>query len=396
MAKMRNKELVIVGVDPGTTLGYAIIDLNGKIIEVKSSKEHSLNTLIENVTKRGSPVIVGTDKQKSPSFVEKFAVKIGAKVISPSKDLLVKEKRQVIKNKDIKNSHELDALASAFYAYKAIKPLLLKLNGYIDENKKENIAYELKKLVLSQKGINIKTAATLVEHPQEKDTKIIKKIIEQRRPSQSDFFKLYEEMQRLKKTNALLEQQNKTFRNNIHKMRKKYTSLSKQVNKLVSEEKIQRYMEFKEERLQNLSTLLRSKDDEINSLNAELMKLREYIASLGEYVLVKKLNNLGYTEFSQRNKIIQLRKGDILLVNDPNIFSYKTLNVIKDKIAFIITKIPANKVIKDELNCDIILSKDLPIKEEQYFAFVKKEALEKRYSMQGILNKIIDDYRKSR
>jgi len=40
------KQLLIVGIDPGTTLGYAAIDFEGNLIRVYSDKNFDLNSLI--------------------------------------------------------------------------------------------------------------------------------------------------------------------------------------------------------------------------------------------------------------------------------------------------------------------------------------------------------------
>jgi len=51
------KELLIIGIDPGTTTGYALLNLKGNIIEIDSSKEYDLATLITKITKQGLPLI---------------------------------------------------------------------------------------------------------------------------------------------------------------------------------------------------------------------------------------------------------------------------------------------------------------------------------------------------
>jgi len=393
---MQHTELVIVGVDPGTTVGYAVIDLEGNVLDVKSSKEFSLNSLIEDITKSYITIIVGTDKQKLPSFVDKFAIKVGARIILPDKDLLVQEKRQLIKNSKVKNSHEMDALASALYVQRRIKPLLLKINTFIEENHKEHLAYELKRLVIRHRGINIRTAAYLLEHPQEKEAEFIKKVIEEKKYSEADFFKIYHELQNEKKANILLKQQNNHVTNELEWMRKRFLSLSKQTERMVSKEKMQNTALFKEERLQNILNQTRNKENEIQVLSKEITTLRDFLALQGDYVLVKRLANLGWTEFSQKNKILQIHKGDILLVDDPTIFSRQTLAVLKNIVETIITNKQVNEIIKEELRCDCILSKEISIKEEKYFALVKKDELEKIQNMRGILHKVIDEYKKSR
>ena len=89
--------LIIVGIDPGTTIGYAILDMsetrsvsehaqehlvldmNKNLITTGSSKQLDLNSLLSTITLYGKVIAIGTDKKKTPSLIEKFAAKTGAK-----------------------------------------------------------------------------------------------------------------------------------------------------------------------------------------------------------------------------------------------------------------------------------------------------------------------------
>ena len=152
-------EFIIIGLDPGSTVGYAILDLNGNLVDINSFKG-SLDKTVELVTKKGKIVIVGTDVSHIPKFIEKFSAKISARVIKPEKDLGYLQKRKItkefLKNKNlkVKNKHEMDALASAIFAYKNFKGLFNKIDNEI---KNEEISSKVKKLVLVEQ-IPIKKA----------------------------------------------------------------------------------------------------------------------------------------------------------------------------------------------------------------------------------------------
>lgn len=88
------KKLLIAGIDPGTTLGYALLDLNGNVVKINSSKQLDMSTLILEIIKEGKVIVIGTDKAKAPKFVEKTAAKIGARLIIPREDLTVEEKEK--------------------------------------------------------------------------------------------------------------------------------------------------------------------------------------------------------------------------------------------------------------------------------------------------------------
>ncbi len=152
-------EFLITGLDPGSTVGYAIIDLNGCLLEVSSFKG-GLDQAIKKVCNKGKVIIVGTDVRNSPKFIEKFAAKVNAKIIVPEKDLLYIQKKRItkeyLKNKNLKlkNKHEMDALASALFAYKSFKGLFNKIDNEIHN---EEISSKVKKLVLVEQ-IPIKKA----------------------------------------------------------------------------------------------------------------------------------------------------------------------------------------------------------------------------------------------
>ena len=156
-------KLIIIGIDPGTTKGYSVLDLKGNILEVKSSKKLTADEIINNVFKFGKPILIGTDVAKTPSFVENIASSLGARISKPKFNLTGKHKvklvKKFLKHKDfeINNKHENDALISAILAYKSIKPLLKKIDDKYKNSNKEFLIEEIKNLVLEE-HVNIKNA----------------------------------------------------------------------------------------------------------------------------------------------------------------------------------------------------------------------------------------------
>jgi len=113
-------KLLVVGVDPGTTTGYAILDIQGNLKKLKSSKRLNLSSLIFEIIREGKVLIVGTDVKYVPSFIKSFANKLGAKLISPEENLRIIEKKRLIGDLKVKNLHERDALAAALFAHKKL------------------------------------------------------------------------------------------------------------------------------------------------------------------------------------------------------------------------------------------------------------------------------------
>lgn len=156
-------ESLILGIDPGSTIGYAVLDLNGKLVKIDSLRNSDLNKAVSKISGLGKVIVVGTDVNPVPKFVDKFASNFGAKIIEPKDDLQLKYKQKVtkeyLKNKDvkIKNKHELDALAAALIAFKHYQPLFNKIDNHLNQINKNYLNKKIKNTVLI-KDIPIKKA----------------------------------------------------------------------------------------------------------------------------------------------------------------------------------------------------------------------------------------------
>lgn len=147
-------ESLILGLDPGSTIGYAVLDLDGKLIKIESLRNGNLNKAIYKINKLGKIIAIGTDVNPVPKFVNKFASNLGAKIIEPKEDLQLKYKKKLtkefLKNKKIKvkNKHELDALAAALIAFKHYQPLFNKIDNHLNQINKNYLNKQIKNTVL--------------------------------------------------------------------------------------------------------------------------------------------------------------------------------------------------------------------------------------------------------
>src|SRR3989344_5540755 len=133
LVQMESNKLLIVGIDPGITTAYAVLDIEGKLVHLNSSKQLDLKLIISQIIGFGKAVLVGTDKAKAPRLVEEFAAKLGAKIIVPEDDLRVDEKKKMTNGFSFNDEHQGDALASALFAYREAKPLLDKIDSFARE-----------------------------------------------------------------------------------------------------------------------------------------------------------------------------------------------------------------------------------------------------------------------
>lgn len=100
------KTPIIVGFDPGLTVGLAILDLNGNLLFLKSFKEISKSEIITTIMEFGKTILIATDVENPPKAVKKLASSLNAKIFSPKNDISVSYKNEVV-NDFLKNISDI-------------------------------------------------------------------------------------------------------------------------------------------------------------------------------------------------------------------------------------------------------------------------------------------------
>jgi predicted RNase H-like nuclease (RuvC/YqgF family) len=139
----------IVGIDPGTTTAFAVLDLKGKLINIASSRSWGFSELVGLLIELGHPIIIATDK-------------------NPTSSLSVEQKLRDTKSYSYANEHERDALAAAIDAVRSVKN---KLESVEKKAPPEVVLDELQMLVL--RGHTVDSAINLLKKPLAKvDSKV--------------------------------------------------------------------------------------------------------------------------------------------------------------------------------------------------------------------------------
>jgi len=148
------EKFTILGFDPGATKGYAVLDLNGNILDIRSIKNPSSKESIGIGIKLGKPIIVGSDVRPAPKSVATFASSLGAKLNVPNKNMNNFEKDRLVKkylrktSYKIKDKHQRDALLAAIMAHKRCKRLFNKIDNKLKDINKEYLSDSVKHKVL--------------------------------------------------------------------------------------------------------------------------------------------------------------------------------------------------------------------------------------------------------
>jgi len=241
---------LIVGIDPGSTSAVAALDLDGEIQLLESGKNFPPSEIIERIVKVGRPVVVASDKGKTPSTVEDIRTSLGAELFEPDEDLDSDRKKELGKGA---NSHEKDAVASAVYAYNNLQREIRKIEKY--EGKLEIERPEVAKRYFSDRPLE--------PEEDEEDEEVVEEVEE---PSEAG---RDEEKQRLERKVANLEEQVEALKSELgeekqskKRLRSKYEDLKKDKRDEI----------VKDQEISKREGIINEKNREINELEEELEK----------------------------------------------------------------------------------------------------------------------------
>ncbi len=137
-----------------------MLDLNGHVINVASSRTWDFSELIGLLIERGHPLIIAADKTPVPSNVERVKRAFNAILWVPPTSLSVDQKVRATRSIAHMNDHERDALAAALEAWRSVKN---KLEG-VEKRAPEDVDVDaLKMLVL--RGHTIEAGVNLLQKP---------------------------------------------------------------------------------------------------------------------------------------------------------------------------------------------------------------------------------------
>lgn len=109
---------LIVGIDPGTTIGIAALDLDGGLVKLHSSRQMTMADVIELLWSLGKPTIIASDVVPMPFTVEKIRRAFQAVPYTPRQDISVDTKYELAGRFEYSNDHERDALTAALEAFR--------------------------------------------------------------------------------------------------------------------------------------------------------------------------------------------------------------------------------------------------------------------------------------
>lgn len=283
----QKRKYVIVGVDPGTTTGLALLDLKGGLIKLHSSRNISISGVIEMIVKYGRPLIVATDVSPIPGTVEKIRRTFNALPGEPGESLTTVDKINLAKPYGYSNDHERDALAAAAHVIRRYK------NKFDQIRKKIPIPVDPdESIALVMRGDTIDSAiAKLTKHETFPEEKVDKEI-----SHQSD--------ERINQLSRTIKCQQETI-DNLKIYQQELKSRIKQKDDIIANrnEKIQ-YLKSKDYKQMRRDKEIKFRENKIRQLQKTIKEKNRKVTALSEHI--DKLKQVRNLEISGRTVPIKI------------------------------------------------------------------------------------------
>lgn len=357
----------IVGIDPGATVGVAVLDLDGNVLAVKSRKGWSYHEVVEFILSHGKPVVVATDKRLPPEYISKMRASFNCILHCPKEDISVEKKKALIAGKNVSNDHERDALASAIDAYNTYRNKLKNVEKRIPEG------YDLDEIKAGIiKGLSLKSMLERKE--------VISKENEREVPAVSaeEIRKRDRIIAELRKENRMLEEEVKRLKKEIERLKEKIYSISSEEHRKIREQNIVKSLQSE---IKSLRRAVSERDRRINELEKKLEEIRKlkYLEFRG-WKSIKVLKKFTKDEIERVMSAVGIEEGDVIFISDVaggGKNSAETL--VRSGVRAIIARGEMShyaQEVFDENRVPIIPADELEIKMYDEFALIKGDALE--------------------
>jgi predicted RNase H-like nuclease (RuvC/YqgF family) len=417
---------LIVGIDPGLTIGLSIMDLNGRILKISSYREASRGQIIREITNYGKPSLICVDVYPYPAYVEKISAVLNSRLYTPRSVMTVSEKNEISRKLamqqgvNVKNAHQRDSLASAYKGYAKFRSEFEKIERNYRDVYDKSLRDEIKNLLV--KG---KTLADAIEEINQSLTgdktvkeKIVKPILKQK--PELDVVELKKEFDILQEQLDWERSKNTEFYSEIKVLEEKLENLQFRLDEDKSEysEKIQREKAYiiLENQISHSKERINLLENEIERYSDRIDELKRVVWLRGHkgWVPLKVIRKFTQDEIERTAENYGLGPGDIVLLLDTTggggqtaekLFSYKIKAIIGDvdHLSYNARK----KLIESQV--PIAKPADIEIIRIDEIAIIKEDDLNKLISeakkeidlivtekKESFLDNLIDEYRKER
>ncbi len=417
---------LIVGIDPGLTVGLSIMDLNGKILKIKSIREASRGQVIREITQYGKPSLVCVDVYPYPGYVEKVASTLNARLYTPRSVMTVAEKNEIARKLAmqhgiiIRNAHQRDALASAYKGYNRFKDEFENIERKFRDQYDKSLRDEIKDFIV--KGKSITEAINDIDQSLAEEKPIVKKQVKPETeivtpPDVSKLQKQIDDIQEQldweRNKNTELYTELKNLEEAIEKMQMRLDEGRTEYSEQIQREKAYIIKENQISHLQEKIKHLETEIDHSADLIADLKRVAWLRGGKGWFPL-KVIRKFTQEEIEKTANNYTLGPGDIVLILDTTGGGAQTADkLLSHRIKAIIGNIDqfsynAKKQLS-ESQIPLVNSEEVEIIRIDEIAVIKEDTLNKLIGearseidiivtekKETFLDSLVDEYRRER
>ena len=399
---------LIMGIDPGMTVGVALIDLEGRPVFAKSWRTIDRYEIISAISSYGKVVVIATDVSNPPELVKKIGSLLGAIVYAPERDITVDEKNKIISELretydfTIEDSHVRDALVAALKAYRHYLNTILEVKSKL-RNIEGVDTYSVISEVIKGRSLSEVIEQIYRSRVQERSKPIE---VKHEPPVQLERISNTSLKERVKSLEAMILK----LSNDLKEKGMMIKDLETEVRLLKSRrnynEDYERKISTLEVNVANLARRLEEARAVIEALEKERMWLRDLVVKVseGSYILLPKAIDLNkVVEDNSLKEKVSKHRG--VFTSELGIVESKTVEFLKSIKGYVVTsknqavdsrvlRIPVIKAeVVGELEDYVVLKRDVEkIAGEVWQELEYIEALEARER----IRKLIEEYQKSR
>ncbi len=341
---------LIVGVDPGVTVGFAALTLDGVPVFVESRRNWNLSNLLKTVTELGVPTIVSSDVSPASDVLEKLSAKLNAMLFVPLISMGADEKQQIARTyRDryglgLKNAHEVDALAAAVKAYQHYRNKFEQVEAKMKKQVFEVSIDDIKNLVV--RGHTIKRAVQILQFPGKYKAPLeVRRTVPKEEQMKSMIEELKERLTLEREKSKHLRAANEELRLKIKELKAEISSLKTGIEEIRGDQSAQVRRERKYQllldELRSVRTRLAESSAQLEGYRKrfdQMQRLRE-LESQGRLVLLKPIEAFTENGLRKAFELYRVKAGDSVILLDSSGGGVATAETVaKRGVRAVITK----------------------------------------------------------
>ncbi|AAM05900.1 TPA: DUF460 domain-containing protein [Methanosarcina acetivorans] len=413
--KNPRRKFTIVGIDPGTTVGIAILSLDGELLYLKSFRGIAPDEVVKLIAEYGKPAVIASDVTPMPGSVEKIRRSFNAVPASPGIEVSAEEKIALGKPFGYSNDHERDALTAALLTYRSYKNIFTR----IEKKAPDNADLELIKLhVIRGDSIEaaiekVKAAARASEKPGVRTA-----------PEKPEERVIDESLMKIRETVQRQGEQIQNLQDYVEELKQALLAKDRKISMLESrlrgfkkevygEVRKSKEIRIRDSTIESLKKELSNKSKTVKELRRRSNKLRKIqkMEIRGEGTPVKVISAFTKESIAETREKYGLKEGDVVFLEKPSGGGAATAQILVEARvrAILIPEDISHAAEETFFKGDVPVLREVQLERAEDFAMAEPESLkasiaawekeaEKRRqkAKEDELQSLFDEYRSER